>query len=285
MMANSLRNKTILDNAIGVFDSGIGGLSVLTEIRKSIPRANLIYFGDQAHVPYGPRPLEQVQQFSIAISKFLMAQGAKMIVVACNAASAASLKELRRLFPQVPIVGMEPAVKPAAEQTLSGAVGVLATPATFQSELYASVVERFANGVNVFQSTCPGLVNEIESGNFAGEKTRKILEEALLPMLANKIDSVVLGCTHYPYVLSIVKSIVGPDVRVINPAPAVAKQTAKLFGQLVGASYTNPVPVTEIITSADKQKLIETIREFFPFENHISNAKWVGPSLIANVTQ
>ncbi|HBY07279.1 MAG TPA: glutamate racemase, partial [Chloroflexi bacterium] len=147
---------------VGIFDSGVGGLSVLREIRIQLPHEDLIFFADQAHVPYGPRSLEQVRAFSEAITRFLLDHGAKLIVVACNAASAAALYHLRETFPEIPFVGMEPAVKPAAEQTQSGVVGVLATPATFQGELYASVVERFASDVIVLQDTCPGLVAQIE---------------------------------------------------------------------------------------------------------------------------
>jgi glutamate racemase len=138
----------------------------------------VIYFADQANVPYGPRPLEQVRAFSEGVTRFLLDLGAHLIVVACNAASAASLHYLRECFPDTPFVGMEPAVKPAAEGTLSGRVGVLATPATFQGALYASVVERFANGVELFQDTCPGLVAEIEAGRLDGKETRRILENA-----------------------------------------------------------------------------------------------------------
>lgn len=212
---------------IGIFDSGVGGLSVLRAIRTQMPHENLLYFADQGHVPYGPRSLEQVRQFSEAITRFLIAQGAKLIVVACNTASAAALHHLRETFPDIPFVGMEPAIKPAAEHTNSGVVGVLATPATFQGKLYASVVERFAKGVSVLQDTCPGLVEEIERGAMEAESTRNILAAALRPMLEKGLDTVVLGCTHYPFVIPIIKQIVGENVRVIDPAPAVARQVER----------------------------------------------------------
>lgn len=212
---------------IGIFDSGVGGLSVLRAIRTQMPHENLLYFADQGHVPYGPRSLEQVRQFSEAITRFLIAQGAKLIVVACNTASATALHHLRDTFSEIPIVGMEPAIKPAAEHTNSGVVGVLATPATFQGKLYASVVERFAKGVSVLQDTCPGLVEEIERGAMEAESTRNILAAALRPMLEKGLDTVVLGCTHYPFVIPIIKQIVGEDVRVIDPAPAVARQVER----------------------------------------------------------
>jgi glutamate racemase len=208
---------------IGVFDSGVGGLSVLRALRRQLPNYPALYLADQDHVPYGPRPLLEVRAFAEG-THFLLARGAGVIVVACNAASAAALTHLRQAFPEIPFVGMEPAVKPAAEQTHSGVVGVLATPATFQGALYASVVERFAHGVTLLQDTCPGLVQQIESGDLSGPATLAILERALQPMLALGIDKVVLGCTHYPFVIPLIEEITGPAVQVIDPAPAVARQ-------------------------------------------------------------
>jgi glutamate racemase len=216
-------------SSIGIFDSGVGGLSVLRAIRTQMPEESIIYFGDQGHIPYGPRPMEQICNFSEVIANFLLERDAKIIVVACNTASAAALKYLREKFPNVQFVGMEPAVKPASEITQTGKVGVLATPATFQGALYASVVERFANGVELFQNTCNGLVQQIEQGNLDGEETRRILEDALLPMLEKNIDTVVLGCTHYPFVIPLIQQIVGEKVRVIDPAPSVARQAGRLL--------------------------------------------------------
>ncbi|HCE16511.1 MAG TPA: glutamate racemase [Anaerolinea thermolimosa] len=214
---------------IGMFDSGVGGLSVLRALRWQLPAQPILYLADQAHVPYGPRPLEEVRAFSVEITRFLLRQGARCIVVACNTASAAALHHLRATFPDVPFVGMEPAVKPAAESTHSGVVGVLATPATFQGELYASVVERFASGVTLLQDTCPGLVGQIEAGDLNGPRTRAILAAALNPMLAQGMDTVVMGCTHYPFVIPLIQEITGTGVRVIDPAPAVARQTGRVL--------------------------------------------------------
>jgi glutamate racemase len=214
---------------IGVFDSGVGGLSVLRSIREQMPEENVHYFGDQGHVPYGPRSMEQIQNFSEGITKFLLDHDSKLIIVACNTASAAALTYLRTRFPSVSFVGMEPAVKPAAENTKTGKVGVLATPATFQGALYASVVERFGAGVELFQHTCPGLVSQIEKGDLESSVTRAILEDALHPMLEKNIDTVVLGCTHYPFVIPLIEQIVGENVRVIDPAPSVARQAKRLL--------------------------------------------------------
>jgi glutamate racemase len=240
---------------IGLFDSGVGGLSVLRALRLQLPNQPIIYLADQARVPYGPRPLEEVRHFSEIITRFLLEQGAGMIVVACNTASAAALQFLRNTFPTIPFVGMEPAVKPAAESTQTGVVGVLATPATFQGALYASVIERFAKGVTVLQDTCPGLVNAIEAGQLQSSQTRAILERALLPMLARGIDTVVLGCTHYPFVIPLIEQITGPAVRVIDPAPAVARQVQRILLQHGQVALDNAAPLPRILTTGNPAEL------------------------------
>lgn len=259
---------------IGVFDSGVGGLSVLREIRAQLPSESTIFFADQGHVPYGPRPLAEVRNFSEAITRFLLAQGAKLIVVACNTASAAALRHLRRTFPETPFVGMEPAVKPAAETTQSGVVGVLATPATFQGELYASVLERFAAGVTILQDTCPGLVTQIEQGELDTPATRAILERALSPMLARQIDRVVLGCTHYPFVIPLIEEIVGGDVRVIDPAPAVARQVGRVLRARGLQNTESALGRVQCFTSGDPAKLRRLLPRLLGESPQVSPVRW-----------
>ena len=269
------------DQPIGVFDSGVGGLSVLRAMRQIMPTESVLYFADQVHVPYGPRPMQQVRDFSEAITRFMLDQGAKLIVVACNTASAAALHFLRQTFPEVPFVGMEPAVKPAAEHTRSGLVGVLATPATFQGALYASVVERFANGVQVLQHTCPGLVGQIELGNLEEEETRAILEDALRPMLEQEIDTVVLGCTHYPFVIPLIEQIVGDAVRVIDPAPAVAKQAERLLEAGSIKHLTGqPVPV-RFYTSGDTSQLASVLPRLLGESGSVEHVTWLDDQHVA----
>ena len=260
---------------IGIFDSGVGGLSVLRAIREQMPVESIIYFGDQGHVPYGSRSMEQIQNFSEGITNFLLEQKAKIIVVACNTASAAALKYLRERFPNIQFVGMEPAVKPAAEYTQTGKVGVLATPATFQGALYASVVERFANGVELFQDTCPGLVQQIEQGNLDGGETRKILEDALLPMLEKNIDTVVLGCTHYPFVIPLIQQIVGDKVRVIDPAPAVAKQVRRLLEAGGMMSDAKSRGETKFYTSGDPEVLKSMLLVLLGESGTVEKVTWL----------
>ncbi len=274
-MTPAVSSCTPLPNApIGVFDSGIGGLSVLRALRAQLPQESILYFADQGHVPYGPRPLEEVRSFAVAITRFLLWQGAKMIVVACNAASAAALHYLRATFPHIPFVGMEPAVKPAAEQTQRGVVGVLATPATFQGELYASVVERFASHVTLLQDSCPGLVAQIEQGALDGSTTRAILEKALRPMLEQGIDTVVLGCTHYPFVIPLIQEIVGPAVRVIDPAPAVARQVGRVLeARRLGAPST-AVGTLRAFTSGNTEAFAALSARLLGLSMPVSAVRW-----------
>ncbi len=265
---------------IGIFDSGVGGISVLRAIREQMPSESVIYFGDQGHIPYGSRSLKEIQGFSEAVTCFLLAQDVKIIVVACNAASAAALKYLREKFPAVQIVGMEPAVKPAAEHTHTGKVGVLATPATFQGALYASVVERFANGVELFQDTCPGLVQQIETGVLHGRETRRILQEALQPMLEKNIDTVVLGCTHYPFVIPLIQRIVGEGVRVIDPAPAVARQTGRLLEAAGMRNLSDAKGSLKFYTSGDPQRLLSLLPMLLGEIGEVAEVQWSNGQIV-----
>lgn len=264
---------------IGIFDSGVGGLSVLRSVQALLPNEDLVYLADQAHVPYGSRTLEEVRKFSEEITRYLLEKGAKLIVVACNTASAAALHHLRAKFPKTPFVGMEPAVKPAAETTRSGVVGVLATPATFQGELYASVIERFASEVRVLQDTCPGLVMEIDRGNLATASIYSILEKALKPMLNEGIDTVVLGCTHFPFVIPAIKEIVGPDVRVIDPSPAIARQVERLLDIHALRSKNLDPPQVLYLTTGNPVRLEELLPRLSGKADSVGKLDWVDTGL------
>jgi glutamate racemase len=263
------------NDPIGVFDSGVGGLSVLRAMRDQMPEESMVYFGDQGHVPYGPRSMEEIQKFSKGITRFLLEQNSKLIVVACNTASAAALKYLRGQFPEVPFVGMEPAVKPAAEITKTGKVGVLATPATFQGALYASVVERFGAGVEFFQHTCPGLVGQIENGELNSKSTRRILEDALTPMLEKNIDTVVLGCTHYPFAIPLIQEIVGQNVRVIDPAPAVSRQVRRLLEAKDLLSESDQDGRMEFFTSGDSTVMEMLLPKLLGESGKVKTVNWI----------
>ena len=247
---------------IGVFDSGVGGLSVLLEIRTLLPEEDLVYVADQEWAPYGARTLDEVRHRSVAIAAELIGRGAKVVVVACNSASAAALHHLREVFPQTPFVGMEPALKPAAENTLKGVIGVLATATTFQGELYASVLDRHANGVEVHEVAAPRLAMLVEDGLL--EEAESDLKMLLAPMLAAGIDTLVLGCTHYSFLGDQIRAVVGPDVRLIDPAPAVARQVGRVIEER-GLANRSAGGGTAYFTSGDPGRLEEQARELAGF--------------------
>ncbi len=233
------------DNAkIGIFDSGLGGLSILREIRLRIKDIPLFYVADQAHVPYGERKASDILSFSHSITRFLIDNGAKIVVIACNTASAAALQQLRHDFPKIPFVGMEPAVKPAVQITKKKVVGILATPATFEGEMYHTLVEKFASDVRILRSTLPGMVQMIENGDMGSADAYNIVKEAVLPMVEQGADTIVLGCTHFPFILPLIKDVAGPTINVIDPAPAIAKRTA----YLVNENY-------QLFSQREKQKI------------------------------
>ena len=264
---------------IGIFDSGVGGLSVLEEVRRQYPLEDWIYIADQIHVPYGPRSREEVLGYSEGIVRYLLGKGAKLIIVACNTASAVALAELRKKYPDVPFVGMEPAVKPAAEGTSSGVVGVLATPATFQGDLYSSTVEKFTRGVEILKDTCPGLVGQIEGGKIDDPLTRNILEKALTPMLEKGVDEVVMGCTHYPFVIPIIREIVGKEVRVIDPAPAVARQAGRLLETFDLKADRDREGEGHFQTTGDPGKLEKLVGELIEIQTEVNKLVWDGGNL------
>lgn len=258
---------------IGIFDSGIGGLSVFREIRTLLPDEDLVYLADQAHVPYGPRSKAEIQQFSEVISRFLIAHQAKVIVVACNTASAAALSFLRRRFPQVAFVGMEPAVKPAAQRTKTGNVGVLATEGTFASDRYVDLMLRFAQNVTVYEDPCLGLVNLIESGQF--DETARLLQGIVQPMLAANVDTLVLGCTHYPFVIPVLQKVVGTAVSIIDPAPAVARQVKRVLEKnAMLSTNTDPVQI-ELITTGAAVNFKQQVQQLLGYEQGVKTAVWL----------
>ena len=217
---------------IGVFDSGIGGLSVLREIRQQLPSEDVLYLADQGHVPYGPRSVQEIRNFVAGITRFFLESDVKAIVIACNTASAASLLHARGQFPEVPFIGMEPAVKPAAENTQSGVIGVIATQVTSQGELFASVVDRFASDVQVVTQVCPEFVTLVEAGDLESQLTHKTAEEYLRPLREAQIDQLVLACTHFSFLVPILQEVIGPQVTIVDPAPAVARQTGRIVEEL-----------------------------------------------------
>lgn len=227
-------------NPIGVFDSGIGGLSVLKKIRELMPSENLIYLADSAYVPYGNKSELEIRERAELISQYFIEQHqVKAIVIACNTATAAAVNYLRGRL-SLPILGMEPAVKPAVEQSLTGAVGILATENTLKSEKFSDLVNQFGRQAIVVTQQCSGLVEQIELGDFSSPELRNLVEQYISPLLAKGVDSIVLGCTHYPFIRTVIEELVGDSIRVIETGDAVARHLHSRLSQL---SLLNPCTV------------------------------------------
>jgi glutamate racemase len=213
---------------IGLFDSGVGGLSVWREVVRRMPHQATLYLADSAHCPYGPRPPEEIRRFSLGIARFLVEGGAGLIVVACNTASAVALESLRAEF-DVPVVGMEPAVKPAAERTQAGHIGILATAGTVNGDLFRNTSARYAQNVMVHVQVGDGLVERVEAGQADTPETEALLRTYLRPMLDAGVDQIALGCTHYPLLMPAIRRIVPKGVAIIDPAAAVARQVERVL--------------------------------------------------------
>jgi glutamate racemase len=259
---------------VGVFDSGVGGLSVVREMLAQMPGQPLAYLADQAHAPYGQRSLEEIRDLSDGITQFLLGRGCGVIVVACNTASAAALQWLRRKYPDIPFVGMEPAVKPAAERTQTRHVGVMATPATFQGELFASLVDRFGKEATVHTQVCPDLVPLVEAGELETERARDAVRRYVQPLVEAGVDELVLGCTHYPFLRPLIEEMVGPDIEIIDPAPAVARQAARVLAQH-GWLATGTAPADHcFFTTGDTNRFAVALRELLHSPHLAGQAAW-----------
>lgn len=218
---------------IGIFDSGVGGLSVFREIRKLLPEERYIYYSDNAHCPYGEKSREYIIDRAREITRLLLSEGTDIIVVACNTATAAAIATLREEF-QIRFIGMEPAVKPAAMSTKTGVVGVLATAGTLKADKYLNTREKWAEGVKIAEHVGQGFVELVEKGCTSGPEAEGVVTESLKPLLDEGADRIVLGCTHYPFLsetISKTAAIIAPerDIKIIDPAPAVAKHLLEIM--------------------------------------------------------
>lgn len=247
---------------VAVFDSGLGGLSVLREIRSALPAEDLLYLADSAFCPYGPRPLEEVRARTLEIGAWLRTRGAKLLVVACNTASGAALEALREALP-IPVVGMEPAVKPAVRDTRAGRIGVLATEGTLASDRFARLLRDHAGGVEVVARPGTGLVEMVEEGEFEGAGARAALEPVLAPFREAAVDTVVLGCTHYPFLSDAIAEVLGPEVRLVDSAPAIARQTRRVLQEREMLAEGGMGRV-RILTTGDPAEVGEVVARLWP---------------------
>jgi glutamate racemase len=216
---------------IGIFDSGVGGLTVANAISLLLPDETIFYIGDTARIPYGNKSKDDIEKFSLEMTKFLLDKNCKAIVIACNTASAYALEAVRNTYPDIPVIAMEPAVKPAIEQSKTGAIGVLATLGTLKSDRYSHLKDKFGQGIQILENPCLGLVDNIEAGKWNDPETILLLETILKPMVVAHVDHIVLGCTHYPIVIPLIANIMGDSVQLVNPAPAIAKQVYRQLAE------------------------------------------------------
>jgi glutamate racemase len=252
---------------IGIFDSGVGGLSVMQEIQKILPHEDILYYADSGNCPYGTRPAAEIQALAVRVATFLLEKGAKVLVVACNTASTASVALLRQKWPQIPIVGMVPAVKPAAAMTESGVIGVLATQATGRAPALLDVIDRFASDVKVLVTTPPGLVELIEQGQVSSPETVELLCSSLEPMIEQGADALVLGCTHFPFLRPTLHKLLGDRLRLIDSGEAVARQTRRVLEQAdLLNEQSEPSQIT-FYTSGDTAQVSRTIARLLDYKS------------------
>lgn len=248
-----------LSQPVGVFDSGVGGLSVLRQIRLLLPAEDLIYVADTAWVPYGPRPPEQIRERSHTITRWLFEQGAKAVVVACNTATAAAVASLRETF-HPPIIGMEPAVKPAAAASRNGLVGVLATAGTLSSTRFAALLERFAGNVEVISRPSPELVELVERGDIHSPHARAVVQTCVAPLLEQGVDTLILGCTHFPPLRPLIEVVAGPQVAIIDTGGAVARQLQRRLDETGRLRPDNTPGRVRILTTGPVEPALPAIR-------------------------
>ncbi len=256
---------------IGVFDSGIGGLSVWKELVRELPHESVIYVADSANAPYGTKSRGFITGRSRVITRFLLDQGCKVIVIACNSATGASITTLRREFP-VPFIGVEPAVKPAAMESKTGHIGVLATAQTFKGEHFKRSIGLFANRVELHEQAGTGLVELIEKGMIHSPETRELLRKFLIPMVEAGIDQLVLGCTHYPFLIPVIEEILPPGIHIIDPAPAVARQTRKVLVENEGLNMQSERAVYQFYTTGETDDLGKVLHQLTGFKYTVSQA-------------
>ncbi|MDQ6962261.1 MAG: glutamate racemase [Mariprofundaceae bacterium] len=211
---------------IGIFDSGVGGLSIASSIRALLPNEHILYIADSAHAPYGDKPVEFIEERASAIIAFLMERNVKAVVVACNTATVSAIHKLRANY-AIPMIGVEPGIKPAILKSRSGVVGVLATTQTLKSASFSELSQRFSTHVTVEVQPCPGLVEQVEALNLDSEETEALIKRYVFPLLEKGADHIVLGCTHYAYLTPAIQKVIGPNITIINTATAVATELAR----------------------------------------------------------
>ena len=256
-------------NPIGVFDSGFGGLSVWIKLIEQLPNESMVYFADSANCPYGPKTQSEIIELSKKITDFLIEKKCKIIVVACNTATAAAIEYLRANYP-ITFIGMEPAVKPAAQQSKTGNIGILATKGTLEGRLFKETSQKYTHNMNVHIQIGEGLVEKVEAGDLNSDSTLKLLKKYINPMMESNIDHLVLGCTHYPFLTETIQKITGDKLTIVNPANAIALQTNRKLEENKIQNHSNKKPTYQFyLNKGNKsvlEKLIKTLNSNVKYE-------------------
>lgn len=256
-----------MDSPIGVLDSGIGGLTVLKALSTSLPNEDFIYYADSKNAPYGTKTVDEIFVLVDEILKFLLDKKCKLIVIACNTATAAVVADMRKKY-QIPIVGLEPAVKPACLNTKTGNIGVLATEGTFRGQLFIETSNKYKNYVNIHLQVAKGLVEAAENGIFEGEEIENILKKYINPFIEHNADYIVLGCTHYPLFTPIIKKLTNDKIQIIDSAEAVARRTKDLL--MINSNYRKEFKQQsiKIYSTGDKKTITNVANKLLNVENN-----------------
>lgn len=244
---------------IGIFDSGLGGVSVWKEVVELLPNESFIYFADSGHCPYGEKSPDEICQMSEYITRFLIEKGCKAIVIACNTATAAAIQHLRKQF-DVPFIGIEPAVKPAAKASKTGVIGILATKGTLEGRLFKETRDKYANDIEVLMQVGTGLVEIVERNQIDAPASLELVKKYIEPMVKKGVDQIVLGCTHYPFLIELFDKISNGEATTINPAPAVARQLKRVLEKNDLLEKTPQTSKYQFFTSGDKRILADFLK-------------------------
>lgn len=268
-----------MQQAIAVLDSGVGGLTVVKEVMRQLPREKILYFGDTARTPYGPRPSQEIIQFTREIVDYLSQFQPKMMVIACNTATAVALEDIRNRL-SIPVVGViNPGARAAIGKTKTGRIGVIGTEGTIKSGAYEQALHRLSPHVDVVSQACPAFVPLVENGNFRSGETERIVRENLLPLGSRKLDCLILGCTHYPFLAETISETMGPSVTLISSADETAREISTILhenNQLTGSDMT---PVHQFFCSGDTKKFQEIAQTWLGEQIRLTPVVWQAPHI------
>ncbi|GIM28889.1 glutamate racemase [Clostridium polyendosporum] len=252
-----MSKNDLTEKPIGFFDSGVGGLSVMKKAMEILPNEDYIYFGDSKNAPYGIKTVEEVKELSFNATEFLLSKRAKAVVVACNTATSAAIEDLRKVYSEIPIIGIEPALKPAVELNKKGKIVIMATPMTLAEKKFNKLMNKYNENTDIYPLPCAGLVEFIEKGTLSGEELSNFLEDKFSHLEKKEIASVVLGCTHYPFVKDEIKKVLGEDVSIIDGSEGTAKELKRRLQERNLLRKGRRIGTVEIYNSFDNEEIIE----------------------------